>query len=264
MNPNSIKQCPECGKEFDRQANRQRYCSKTCRIKTNNKSSYSKHRNKRLSEMRAYHARHREEQNLKNRAWFAKNREAQNAKRKKYHIEHREEQLQKMRENRLENIEDRRLKEREYHHSHKTERNQRRARRWGIYRAFKPNHLDQIALASRVRKRTNAPWLSLLASAYRRAAKKNVSYTLTPAWAEERWTGVCELTGIPFNMGMPGKPGPRLYSPSIDRIVPSLGYVEENCRFILWAINSFKGEGTDDDMLKIATCLVENLTKTSS
>lgn len=56
------------------------------------------------------------------------------------------------------------------------------------------------------------------------------------------------------SLGQP--PRPRFFSPSIDRIVPALGYTPENCRFILWAVNAFKHDGTDDDMYRVAEALI--------
>jgi hypothetical protein len=100
------------------------------------------------------------------------------------------------------------------------------------------------------------PWAKLLRSAKGRAIKKGVPFTLSAAWAVSKWTGRCELTGIPFDMGLPGKPGGRSYSPSIDRIVPSSGYVPTNCRFILYGINRFKGEMSDDEMFIMARLLL--------
>lgn len=49
--------------------------------------------------------------------------------------------------------------------------------------------------------------------------------------------GVCELTGIPLNLN-PDR-GPRKFNiPSLDRIVPSKGYVYSNVRVVAWATNA--------------------------
>lgn len=76
-------------------------------------------------------------------------------------------------------------------------------------------------------------------------------------WAEKRWTGKCEITGLPFILST--QRNPYLFSPSLDKIVPSLGYVPDNCRFILHAVNALKGAGTDEQMLEIAKAIVEKL-----
>lgn len=87
-----------------------------------------------------------------------------------------------------------------------------------------------------------------------RAKKKSQPFDLTIEWARRRWTGRCELTGIPFETST-GAAGPR--SPSIDKIIPSIGYTMENCRFVLSAVNSLKGNGSDAEMLFVARRLVE-------
>jgi hypothetical protein len=46
------------------------------------------------------------------------------------------------------------------------------------------------------------------------------------------------------------------FSPSIDRIIPTLGYTKGNCRFILHALNALKGSGTDEQALAIAGAFV--------
>ncbi len=46
------------------------------------------------------------------------------------------------------------------------------------------------------------------------------------------------------------------FSPSIDRIDSSKGYTPDNCQFVLWAINVFKGDGTLEEMYEIATALI--------
>jgi hypothetical protein len=101
---------------------------------------------------------------------------------------------------------------------------------------------------------SSRPWGYLLISARNRAKEKGWPYELTDNWAKERWTGCCEITGLPFKVN--GKKGPHPFSPSVDRKDSSLGYTQENTRFILWGCNAIKGVGSDADMYKIAEALV--------
>jgi hypothetical protein len=98
------------------------------------------------------------------------------------------------------------------------------------------------------------PWLNALRGSKQRAAKHNIPFTLTKEWAEARWTGRCEVTGIEFVLS--DKRSPYLFSPSLDRIIPTVGYTPENSRFVLHAVNALKGQGTDEDMLTIAKAIV--------
>jgi hypothetical protein len=104
--------------------------------------------------------------------------------------------------------------------------------------------------------RLDIPWKPLLRRAEARAEIKKVAFALTPEWARARWTGNCEVTGLEFRIGQRGS-GPKVWGPSIDRIKPELGYVPDNCRFVLWAINAFKNTGTDEDMILIARAICD-------
>lgn len=101
--------------------------------------------------------------------------------------------------------------------------------------------------------RATAPWKILMTMARVRAKEKESPFDLTYEWCEKRWTGRCELTGLPFVLGS-SRRGP--FSPSIDQIEPKKGYTQSNARFILWAINSMKGEGTDEEMFAVAGALM--------
>ena len=98
---------------------------------------------------------------------------------------------------------------------------------------------------------------NLFHSARNRAKAKGLPFTLTKGWVAERVEcGKCELSGISFNLeAKRGMQGP--YSPSIDKIVPELGYIPENCRMILYGLNALKSTGTDEDIMNIAKALIE-------
>ena len=116
-------------------------------------------------------------------------------------------------------------------------------------------HECRLGQQSRRRKKVKvrAPWYFCLDRAKERSRKKQIPFDLTPEWAISRYTGKCELTGLPFVNGVKGF---YPFSPSIDRIDSSKGYEQHNCRFILMAINVFKGRMADDEMMKIAMALV--------
>lgn len=96
---------------------------------------------------------------------------------------------------------------------------------------------------AKAKKRT--PWLPLLLGAKDRARKSAFEYELTREWASIRWTGCCEITGLPFEY--PEKHRTPM-SPSIDRINSDIGYTQANSRFILWGLNLLKNVGTDEEV----------------
>lgn len=67
-----------------------------------------------------------------------------------------------------------------------------------------------------------------------RAVKKSLAFDISVQdIARELQRGTCAVTGLKFVME---SKHPR--SPSLDRIVPALGYVPGNCRLVLFAINT--------------------------
>jgi len=98
-------------------------------------------------------------------------------------------------------------------------------------------------------------WDGIVRGAIKRAVACGIHYDNDLLeWAPTVWTGRCAISGIEFRRGNGCGPSP--YSPSIDRIIPALGYTKGNCRFILHALNALKGSGGDEDALAIAKAFV--------
>ena len=256
--------CPECGGSFERQHHRQKYCREKCRLKRNDHDAHIRHREKRIAKMKARYAANRPAELEYRRAWHAENREEQNAKRLAWHYEHQEYANEKSREYRSEHA-DRLNAQRRDQYWADPEAARLKGRTYGKqWREQNPEKEKEASVRERQAALDTAPWAKLLMSAKHRAKKKGVPFGLTAEWARERWTGKCELTGIAFLLKIWDSPGPRMFAPSIDRKLPALGYMPDNCRFTLWAVNAFKSEGTDADMLLIAHALIENITKTKA
>jgi hypothetical protein len=111
--------------------------------------------------------------------------------------------------------------------------------------------------AWRHKTRITSPWAGLLISAKSRARMKKLTFDLTKEWAAQRWTGFCEISKLPFFLEKRGW-GPHPYSPSIDRKDREKGYTQENCQFVLWAINTIKHIGTDEEMYILAEAIIKN------
>jgi hypothetical protein len=182
-----------------------------------------------------------DEQRAAWRAAHYKNREKRLARMRAYHAAHHERHKEVMRDRHQRIRETDNVRRREAHWAARTEESLA-AKREATYAA-----------------RQNLPWKSLLRTAEARAKRKKVPFLLDAAWAAARYTGFCELTGLPFSLAARGS-GPTRLSPSIDRIVPSVGYTPDNCRFVLWQVNAFKYDGTDAEMLVLAQAIVRALT----
>jgi hypothetical protein len=95
--------------------------------------------------------------------------------------------------------------------------------------------------------------------------KESIPFDLDKEWILDRLNKIewkCELTGIPMqkrrdNLKHCGT-GFQWNSISIDKIIPSNGYVKSNVRFILNQINVFKQDGDDDRMFLLAKALLRN------
>lgn len=119
-----------------------------------------------------------------------------------------------------------------------------------------PKVRERILLQQRTNKslyikQTHGRAIQMLIGARKRAKDKGIPFDLTPEWLEPKIdAGVCEMTGISFDMGKPpeGKVT-NPYAPSIDQIIPSAGYTMDNCRLVTWAYNKDKGDGTDRETL---------------
>ena len=95
---------------------------------------------------------------------------------------------------------------------------------------------------------------SLWNAAKQRAKKQGLPFDLTPQDLKELGIpDVCPVLGIPIKKSPGDGTGERNdNSPSLDKFIPSLGYVKGNVHFISWRANRFKSDGTPDEWQKIA------------
>lgn len=91
------------------------------------------------------------------------------------------------------------------------------------------------------------PELKMLYSAKESAKSQGIPFNLEEA--DIVIPEVCPVLGLPIEKSG----GSRTYnSPSLDRLVPSLGYVKGNVQVISWRANKLKGEGTATEHMLIA------------
>lgn len=79
-----------------------------------------------------------------------------------------------------------------------------------------------------------------------RAKLKNVPFNLE--WTDLVKTDVCPILEIPLNWDMVSEGGRSIDTPSLDRIIPELGYVKGNVRFISNLANMMKSSATKEQI----------------
>ena len=90
-----------------------------------------------------------------------------------------------------------------------------------------------------------------------RCKKKGLECTISVDYIAKKIAGgVCEVTGIPFDLSTDGtRVNNRSFCPSVDRIDPSLGYTEDNVQIVVWIYNRAKGVCGHGDVMKLVEAL---------
>lgn len=70
------------------------------------------------------------------------------------------------------------------------------------------------------------------------ARRKGVKFNLSVKWFEDRLNaGLCEISGLGFDLERNGRGTPKPNTPSVDRKIAGGDYIDSNCRMILFVIN---------------------------
>ncbi len=95
-----------------------------------------------------------------------------------------------------------------------------------------------------------------LSSIKLRAKEKNVPFDLDNLYLESIATTKCPVFDVVFDWGL-DKKGQGRDRPSLDRIIPELGYVKGNVCFISFRANSIKNDATETELYAVADWLHE-------
>lgn len=110
-----------------------------------------------------------------------------------------------------------------------------------------PTERDRLSEASRKKARAEACFAWNRAK--RRALLRGKDFDLTLDWVVyemERTGYLCPLTGIKFDTSYKTVGRMRPFSPSIDRLDNSMGYLKSNCRIIISAMNVMLNDWGED------------------
>lgn len=116
-------------------------------------------------------------------------------------------------------------------------------------------YLTEKAKASSSAYRKNNPKIGLLERARNRAKVKGLEFDLT--LEDIIIPEFCPILGIPLFHAEGGHPCPN--SPSLDRIIPSLGYVKGNVCIISHRANTIKNDASVDELLSVVRYIQERV-----
>ena len=124
------------------------------------------------------------------------------------------------------------------------------ARRKEYGRKWRAGHKTE-ALAARRQYYKDHPEYAWLDSIKSRAKKLNVPFNLTVSFLRSIMVDTCPVLGIPL-ISSAGGEGPTNNSPTVDRIIPSLGYVKGNVMVISKLANQIKSCATPEQITQVA------------
>lgn len=111
----------------------------------------------------------------------------------------------------------------------------------------------EMSLTSRYRVRR------MLGAAKTRSVMKNVPFDIDFEYLIDLWEsqdGACCICGRPFDLE-PAKERVNKNAPSLDRIIPELGYTKGNVRFVSWQVNAAISEYGLENFMNICKDVIE-------
>lgn len=106
-----------------------------------------------------------------------------------------------------------------------------------------------LAILNTTHGQSKTPRYHMYITAKRRARREGVPFSLLLANFPQI-PEICPVLGMPLKAGI-GKTVPA--SPSLDRIIPQLGYVEGNIQIISHRANTIKNDASASEVLAVAT-----------
>lgn len=131
------------------------------------------------------------------------------------------------------------------------------------FQAYRKNHPNKVKsyTKKRQKKLENIPWVRAIYTAKARAKRLNLQFDLTIDYLKSIWVddgSLCPVLGIPMY-----STSDTLDSiPSVDRIDPTRGYVQDNIRIISYRANTLKSNASSKELFLVYQDLLRIETKT--
>jgi hypothetical protein len=91
-----------------------------------------------------------------------------------------------------------------------------------------------------------------------RAKTKELAFNIDGEYMSKLWDeqkGKCSVSGIDLDLSKSDLYSANPYSPSIDRIIPSKGYIKGNVRIVCYQVNVALSEYGEDQLLKMCRAI---------
>ena len=85
-----------------------------------------------------------------------------------------------------------------------------------------------------------------------RAKKSNIPFDLDAEYLQSIWTGVCPAFGTDLRPPTYGSHHDPYITASLDKNVPSLGYVKGNVTWVSKKANTIKNDATPEELMEVA------------
>ena len=126
-----------------------------------------------------------------------------------------------------------------------------------------PDRVKELAKAynERVKERSatdiDLSFSKLISQAKQRAKTHGRKFDIDVAYLKQLWStqnGLCKYTKLPMSLAI----GSKHYRASLDRIDSGKGYVKGNCQIVLFGINAFKSDMSNDEFIKLCKDVAKN------
>jgi len=194
-----------------------------------------------LENRKKYYQKNKEVLCEKHRKYYQKNKEAIKESHKKYREENREAINKQRRKYREENKEAIRESNKKYHKKNPEARKE-----------YYQKNKEALAEYSRKYKEKNKEARKesiMVIRSKKRAKRKNLSFNLTTEYIKEIWPedNKCPALGIDLKRGIIVQD----CSPSLDRIIPELGYIKGNVQIVSNLANRIMSNATPDQVIMV-------------
>lgn len=107
----------------------------------------------------------------------------------------------------------------------------------------------------------NSEWRlnRLVSMAKNRATTKRVAFNIDTEYVYSLWNkqdGKCAVSGLDLDLTMSDRYSTNPQAPSIDRIIPALGYVRGNIRIVCYQVNIALSEYGEEQLMKMCKAIV--------